>query len=418
MVKILNYGNSIYNSKYASSLSAPRFFKKIASLQFRSSSQKVLANFAKIQKSIPQKNEIVSTRDLYSLLEILSQTISLKHGHNSVEINDVKTAITFYYHLSHCPAISPIINGDFSVLFKTNSQDRNIAIKDLEISSPASQQLELVKDKFNKMLEEKSDELITQLNSSMLLLSGFHAKNNKITRKNIDDSYKLLRVLLLRTPILEFDTIYDYFRLINSDIYKKMNLIRITEDGLINLKNVIHLFADHKNSISKIFPNEKLLKIGVNKFPISTLIKNIAQIYGLKNNIFAIDTEHLKKVIGIYEQLLRKFKFFKPHKELTKEKILEIYSRRFNLEISPRTQNFLFRFRRNFTISMNDLVGRKEMLFNFSALTSQMFTSIVTISVLCASRFNHEAILLEDIKHAIRIYTFLLLDSDLTGNTF
>ncbi|NVM03572.1 MAG: hypothetical protein HWN67_14680 [Candidatus Helarchaeota archaeon] len=418
MVKIVNYSNNTFNSKYASSLSAPRFFKKIASIQFRPSSQKVLSNFTKIQKSIPQKTEIISTRDLYSLLEILSQTISLRHGHNSVEIKDVKTAITFYYHLSHCPAISPIINGDFSVLFKTNSQDKDNSIKKLEISTPATQQLELVKDKFNKMLEEKSNELIKQLNSCMLLLSGFKAKNNKITRKDIDESYKLLRVLLLRTPILEFDTIYDYFRLINSDIYKKMNLIRITEEGLVNLKNIIHLFADHKNSKSKIFPNEKLLKLGVNKFPISTLIKNIAQIYGLKNNIFAIDSEHLKKVINIYEQILKRFQFYKPHQEVTKEKLLEIYSKKFNLQISPKTQNFLFRFRRNFTISMNELVGRKEMLFNFSALTSQMFTSIVVISALCASRFNHEEILLEDIKHAIRIYTSLLLDFDLKDKLF
>ena len=118
MVKILNYSNNTFNSKYASSLSAPRFFKKIASVQFRPTSQKVLANFTKVQKSVPQKSGIISTRDLYSLLEILSQTISLRHGHNSVEITDVKTAITFYYHLSHCPAVTPLINGDFSVLFK------------------------------------------------------------------------------------------------------------------------------------------------------------------------------------------------------------------------------------------------------------------------------------------------------------
>ncbi|MFX1450181.1 MAG: hypothetical protein ACFFCM_05030 [Promethearchaeota archaeon] len=418
MVKILNYNNNIYNSKYASSISTPRFFKKIANAQFRQTSQKVLDHFTKVQKSVSDKNGLVSTRDLYSMLEILSQTISLKHGHNSVEIEDVKTAITFYYHLSHCPAVTPLINGDFSVLFKINSTDKDSSIKELELSTPAYQQLELVKDKFNKMLEEKSDELIQQLNSCILLLSGFNTRNKKITRKDIDDSYKLLRILLFRTPILEFDTIYDYFRLINSDIYKKMNLIKITEETQINLKNIIHLFADHKNSNSNIFPNDKLLKLGVNKFPISTFIKNLAQIYGLKNNIFAIDKEHLKNVIGIYELMLKKFHVFDSFQKITKEKILELYSNKFNLQISPRTQNFLFRFRRNFTISMNELVGRKEMLFNFSAMTSQMFTSIVTISALCASRFNHDAIMLDDIKQAIRIYTFLLLDSDLKSDIF
>ncbi|MHA1300701.1 MAG: hypothetical protein ACTSO9_14895 [Candidatus Helarchaeota archaeon] len=412
MSRILNRSNNKFNSKYVISLSAPRFFNKIAKVQFRPTSLKVLNHFTGLQNSIASKKGTITKKDLFSLLEIFSQMISLRHGHNLVEVDDVQTAITFYYHLAHCSQVSPLIKGDFSILFKTSSSNQIKAKDKIHISKPAIQQLNLVKEKFGAMLEKRSDDILERLNSCILLLSSLQAKNDKITRRDVDKSYSLLRYLLFRTHILEFDTIYDYFRLINSDVFKKMNLIRITEDAHGLLKKSVHIVSDQYNSNSLIFPNDKLVKLAVNKFPILTLIKNIARIYGLKNNIFTIDTLHIKKILKIYEFLLNKFHFFKNLQNQTINDVQKLYSEKLNLDVPPKTQNFIFRLRRNLTISMNDLVGRKEMLFNFSPLTSQIFTSIITLGALCSCRFKHESILVEDIKLGIRIYTYLLLDSN------
>jgi len=410
--RILNRSNNKFNSKYVISLSAPRFFKKISNVQFRSSALRVLDHFIQLQKSINTEKGIVKKKDLHSLLEIFSQMISIKHRHNFVEINDVQTAITFYFHLAHCPQVSNLVNGDLSILFKTSTENLIDKKDGIQISNPAALQLDLVKEKFGSMLPNNSKEILKKLNSCMLLLSSFQARNKKITRRNIDNSYKLLRILLFRTQILEFDTIFDYFRLINSDVFKKMNLIKITGEAQSLLKKSIHIIADLRNTNSLIFPNDKLLKLGVNKFPILTLIKNIAQIYGLKNNIFTIKAEDMKKIIEIYEFLITKFRFFRDLRNFTPGELQKTYFNKFNFQISSRAQTFMFRLRRNLTISMNELVGRKEMLFNFSPLTSRIFTAIVTLGAFSAIRSKHEIVLIEDIKLGIRIYTYLLLDSD------
>ena len=83
------------------------------------------------------------------MLEILSQTISLKHGHNLVEVNDVQTAITFYFHLAHCSTVSPLIKGDFSVLFKSNTSSELKSKDSVKVSKPALQHLNLVLEKFD-----------------------------------------------------------------------------------------------------------------------------------------------------------------------------------------------------------------------------------------------------------------------------
>ncbi|MHA1894241.1 MAG: hypothetical protein ACTSX4_07065 [Candidatus Helarchaeota archaeon] len=397
-----------YKQDYLS-FSAPELFKKINKLKLQKDSQKMLDIFTESQNIIINDNEYINKQSLFNFLSLLSRSFSLKKGHKEVNASEVKTALILYYHLTHSHNLGGLIKGDASSLYKYSEEDCNIK-KDVIVSTPALNRLETFMQRLKNYMPKKSATFREQIKSAILILASILGDRDVITRKNIDDSYNLLRILIFRTPLNEYEVLGDFFQLLNTDAYKKMNAVKIPHVSLNKIKHTIHFLQGRKLSNENIFPNPELKKIGISKFPIESVIYNLSQIYGLRFANREITPSDMEIILNSFEKILLKFDFSYPNSFTSFPlcNLEELYKHAFNFKISSGAKELLMRIRRSLSAAISKLVGRNEYVFNFSAEIPRIISSIYTLGSLYTYRMNHRKIDVHEIKQGIRAYYFLL----------
>ncbi|NHI93689.1 MAG: hypothetical protein EAX96_14480 [Candidatus Lokiarchaeota archaeon] len=398
-----------YRQEYLS-FSAPDLFKKINKMKLEKDSQKMLNIFTESQNIIINNdNEFVNRQTLYNFLSFLSKSFSLKKGQcKEVEPTEIKTALILYYHLTHSQNLQGLIKGDASALYKYSEDDININ-ENVIISTPALNRIETLMERLKNYIPKKSGDFKEQIKSAIMILASILGKD-VITRKNIDDSYNLLRILIFRTPLDELEVLGDFFQLLNTDIYKKMNHVKISHHVHNKLKQTVHFEKGRKLSHENIFPNSNLRKIGISKFPIESVIHNLTQIYGIRFGNYTISESDVYNIIDSFEKILLKFDFSYPASFTAFPlcSLDDLYQHAFNFEMTPEAIELLFRIRRSLSAAVSKLVGRNEYVFNYSAQVPRILTTIYTLSSLYTYRMNHRIIDVYQIKQGIKAYYFIL----------
>ena len=396
-----------YRQEYLS-FSAPELFKKMNKMKLDKNSEKMLDIFTSSQNVLIDENEWINKDSLFSFLSLLSKSFSLKKGLNIVKPPEARTALILYYHLTHSPNLTSIIKGDSSVLYKADLE-KNCINNDMVVSSPALKRLDTFMERITNYIPKKSILFRKQIKSSILMLAGILGENS-ITRKNIDDSYNLLRILIFRTPLNEYEVLGDFFQLLNTEIYKRLSSIRIGFDLLNHLKQTFHYRESRRLSAEGKFPNPSLQKFGISKFPIEAFIYNIAEIYGLRNKIAQVKLADMDKLMEHVEKILLNYDFSFPGSFTSFPlcTLRDLYKHAFNFDITPSGKELLFRIRKSLTAAVSKMVGRNEYVFNYSGRVPRVISSIYTLASLYTYRMNHRVIDVEEIKYGIRGFYFFL----------
>jgi len=385
-------------------VSASDFIKKMNRLKYQEQAKDLLQNFAKTQESFVNKQE------LFNFLSIISESISLKRGHDKVMPKDTKTALVFYYTLSHCSNIDKYIQGDKTIIYKHAEADP-VLPEEVQLTLPALKRFKVIKTRLASLLDKRSMGKQEELEASILTLARLISREKEISRKTLDSSYNLLRILLFRTPLEEFDAANDFFHLLTSRKLFKMNTVKIQKKLEIRFMDTFHHIEGKRLAKDNIFPTLELERIGITKYPINTLFVTMAQLHGLRRNVDQVTVDDYNDVMEHFERLLSKFDFERRYYSIRPFcSMKKLYENAFNYGFKDDAKELIFRIRRSLTNSMINIVGKREFLFSHSNLVAKIITNIVTLSAIASYRRieNHSDITVRDVKQGIRAFYFLL----------
>lgn len=374
----------------------------MSQLKYQESARAILENFTNMQSS-------TSKKQLFNFLSIMSESFSIKRGHKQVEPGDSKTAMIFYYILSHCSNITRLIAGDKTIIYKHSESD---AIpEEVQLTLPALKRFEVIKSRLNSLLDKRSAWKKGELESSILILASIIAKNQEINRKILDDSYNLFRIFLFRSPMDEFDTLHDYFHILTSKDLLRLNQVKVQKRLELGFSKTFHYAQGKRLYEEGLFPSKDLELLGVTRFPLNTLFITLAQLHGMRKGLQQVTIESFKDILDRFQNLLLKYDFDRQISAIHPLcSIKMLYEHGFVYKISEKAKDLLFHFRRSLTNSMINLVGKREFLFSHSNLVAKVVTGVTILGAVSSYRRieNHDDITIDDIKKSIRAFYNLL----------
>ncbi|MFX1485742.1 MAG: hypothetical protein ACFFBS_01310 [Promethearchaeota archaeon] len=376
--------------------------------------------FATIQIAEMEKTKGLSVKGKWycSLLSLFSRVIAERRSHKTVEELDVEAAVVLHHYLITRPQIARMVEDDRLGFFKQQVKTATEFYESLIGIDVGPQELDRLAEirsntfRFVSEIEEIPPDTVSEIVSNIedvvmmfMYLLVSNEEKSKIDIEDINRAYRLFRMITFRTPLLDFDTLHDLYRLLQTNIYSKMDRLEISSTSEEYLQEIVKKEMDIKEDkdLQKESSNwEDILK---------GCILSIAQIYSVKKNGLKIGKRDLDNAVSIYHRILNKLieDFDAKEKE-------SLYGFIRNLSFSLESENALAGYRRWLLSAISATAG-SGAIFRYSSFVFKQSRMVALFSAIMAYKNQHEVVTVDDIKKGTQVYTHVLLDFDFDALT-
>ena len=380
----------------------------------------LLNRFAAIHIAEMEKTKGLSIKGKWyrSLLSLFSRVISERRNHKTVEELDVEAAVVLHHYLITRPQIARMVEDGRLAFFKQQVKTVKEFYESLIGIDVGPQELDRLDEirrntfRFISEIEEIPPDTVSEIVSTIvdvvmmfMYLFVSNEEKSKIDIEDINRAYRLFRMITFRTPLLDFDTLYDLYRLLQTNIYVRMDQLEISSTSEEHLQEIVKKEMDIKEdkNIQKTSSNwEDILK---------GCILSIAQIYGVKRNGLRIGKRHLDNAIIIYHRLVNKL-----IEDFNSKERESLYGFMRNLSFSLESENALAGYRRWLLSAISAAAG-SGAIFKYSSFVFKQSRMVALFSAIMAYKNKHQAVTVDDIKKGTQVYAHVLLDLDFDALT-
>jgi len=397
-------------------LKPPRELYVILALtEFTPKAEALLNRFASIQIAEIERTKGLSIKANWhrSLLFLFSKIISERRGHKTVEELDVETAVVLHHYLVTRPQIARMVEEGRLGFFKQQIRTVNEFYQSLIGTSIGPQELDRLTEIKGNMFRfiseikeislDKVSEIVSSIEDTIMMLIYMLVSNEERWSVEIEDinrANRLFRMIAFRTPLLDFDTLYDLYRLLQTNIYVRMEQLEISSNSEERFQEIV------ENEMG-IKEDKNLRKIGSDWEDIlKGCILSIAQIYSVKKSGQKIDKRHADYAVGVYRKIVSKIIEGFDNKE--KESLYDFIR---NLSFSLESENALAGYRRWLLSAISAAAG-SGAIYKYSSFVFKQSRMVALFSAIMAYKNKHEVVTIDDIKKATQVYAHVLLDLD------
>ncbi|MFX0096775.1 MAG: hypothetical protein ACFE7E_03360 [Candidatus Hodarchaeota archaeon] len=387
----------------------------LALTNFTPKAEALLNRFASIQIAEIERTKGLPIKANWhrSLLFLFSKIISERRGHKMVEELDVETAVILHHYLVTRPQIARMVEEGRLGFFKQQVRTLNEFYQSLVGTSIGPQELDRLAEikgnmfRFISEIEEmpldKVSEIVSSIEDTIMMLMYTLVSNEEKWSVEIEDinrAYRLFRMIAFRTPLLDFDTLYDLYRLLQTNIYVRMEQLEITSESEERLQEIVE-------SEMGIKEDKNLQKVGSKwKDILKGCILSIAQIYVVKKSRLRIDNRHADYAVGAYHKIASKI--IEGFDDKEKESLYEFIR---NLNFSLESENALAGYRRWLLSAISAAAG-SGAIFKYSSFVFKQSRMVALFAAIMAYKNKHDVVTIDDVKKATQVYAHVLLDLD------
>ncbi|MFX1362441.1 MAG: hypothetical protein ACFE7A_03210, partial [Promethearchaeota archaeon] len=367
----------------------------LALTEFTPKAEALLNRFASIQIAEIERTKGLSIKANWhrSLLFLFSKIISERRGHKTVEELDVETAVVLHHYLVTRPQIDRMVEEGRLGFFKQQIRTVKEFYQSLIGTSIGPQELDRLAEIKGNMFRfiseikeiplDKVSEIVSSIEDTIMMLIHILVSNEEKWSVEIEDinrAYRLFRMIAFRTPLLDFDTLYDLYRLLQTNIYVRMEQLEISSKSEERFQEIV------KNEMG-IKEDRNLRKIGSNWVDIlKGCILSIAQIYCVKRGGLKVDKRHADYAIGIYHKILSRI--IEDFDDKEKESLYDFIR---SLSLSLESENALAGYRRWLLSAISAAAG-SGAIFKYSSFVFKQSRMVALFSAIMAYKNRHEVV--------------------------